>query len=168
MELYEMANPIGRPPRYQRAEELWKKFEDYATWVKNTPIQASIALQGKKTAGTMEKGQQGTHHVTRPLTLDGFKVFAHISDWPMFKRTKKYQTKDFLVVIRAIEDIIRDNQVSGAMANVFNSNLVARLNGISDKQEVMGKDGGAIKYSDMTKEQVDAEARRLAQSILND
>lgn len=168
MELYEMANPVGRPPRYKRAEELWRKFEEYASWVKKTPIQASVALSGKRATGATEKGQQGTHHVTRPLTLDGFKVFAHISDWPMFKRTKKYQTKEFLVVIHAIEDIIRDNQVSGAMANVFNSNLVARLNGISDKQEVMGKDGGAIKYSDMTKEQVDAEARRLAQSILND
>lgn len=52
----------------------------------------------------------------------------------------------FPTIIHAIEESIKAQQVDGAVLNRFNSNLVARLNGIADttKTEVTGKDGSDL------------------------
>ncbi|MFQ8804135.1 MAG: hypothetical protein ACLR8Y_02130 [Alistipes indistinctus] len=42
----------------------------------------------------------------------------------------------FLEVIRAIENTVIAQQLDGAMLNKFNANLVARLNGIAETQNI--------------------------------
>jgi len=161
-------NPLGRPPKFKTAEELWSKFIGYVELMNNTPIKVNQFTKqkgGKQNNG----GDVGMNMVQHPLTLVGFRLFAGISDWSMFKQTKKYQTKEFLVVIRAIEDTIREHQVGGAMVNLYNSNLVARLNGIADKTEMTGKDGEPIRVDvkEMSDEEIRNEIMRLRKSMEN-
>ena len=49
---------------------------------------------------------------------------------------KKNCSEDFLGVVRAIEQTIDNQQIEHAMVGVFNSNLVARIQGIKDQTDV--------------------------------
>lgn len=131
-----IASKVGRPPKFKTPLELAEIADKYFAWCEANPIETSKRkLVGAKQTGkgSEAKSDETVFTAKRPYTLDGFCLFANIPHWPMFKQTKKYQTKEFLTVIYAIEATIRDQQVSGAAVGIFNSNLVARLNGIADK-----------------------------------
>ena len=87
---------------------------------------------------------QNKAKVGRPYTLYGFLAWANIANWTEFKRPEFRHKPDYLRVINAIENSIKAMQVDGAMVGVYNSNLTARLNGISERTEVTGADGGAL------------------------
>ena len=130
----------GRPPKFKTPEELEAKAEEYFKWCDANPIR----IYKRKDAGANQtaksgsgvKSQEGEAFANRPYTLDGLCLHLGISDWSAFKVSECYQTPEFLGVIRALEMRVRDQQVSGAMVGVYNSNLTARLNGIADTQNV--------------------------------
>ena len=130
----------GRPPKFKTPEELEAKAEEYFKWCDANPIR----IYKRKDAGANQtaksgsgvKSQEGEAFANRPDTLDGLCLHLGISDWSAFKVSECYQTPEFLGVIRALEMRVRDQQVSGAMVGVYNSNLTARLNGIADTQNV--------------------------------
>ena len=49
--------------------------------------------------------------------------------------TNNKDSEEFIIVIDAIKETIRAQQVSGAAAGVFHHNIIARLQGMTDKQE---------------------------------
>ena len=49
---------------------------------------------------------------------------------------KKDSHEDFSVVITHIENVIRTQQLKGAIVGAFNPNIVSRIIGLSDKQKV--------------------------------
>ena len=49
---------------------------------------------------------------------------------------KKGSHEDFSVVITRIENVIRTQQLEGAIVGAFNPNIVSRIIGLSDKQKV--------------------------------
>ena len=73
------------------------------------------------------------------------------------------EPKDFLIIIRAIENAIQQQQVSGAMVGIYNSNLTARLNGLADvtKSEVSSK----VTVNQMSDEEIEAEIKRISESM---
>ena len=94
-----------------------------------------------RTSGSKEIISNDSELKPHSWTLGGFCLYAGITNWTTFKETKKYQTREFLRVIYTIEQTIVEHQISGANVGLYNHNLVARLNGLSEKQEVTGKDG---------------------------
>lgn len=147
--LWEVApNPLGgRPLKFKSPDKLWKKFLAYCQWVDDNPWEeknASNSIHGSK-GESSNSMQQYVRVYQRAYTLYGFSVYAGIYNWTGFKKT--YMEKDgFPTIIHAIEESIKAQQVDGAVLNRFNSNLVARLNGIADttKTEVTGKDGSDL------------------------
>lgn len=132
-----IASKVGRPPKFKTPLELAEIADKYFAWCETNPIETSKRkLVGAKQTGkgSEAKSDETVFTTRRAYTLDGFCLFANISDWNAMKKTKKYQTREFLGVIHAIEATIRDQQVSGALAGVFNANIVARLNGLADVQ----------------------------------
>lgn len=51
---------------------------------------------------------------------------------------------DFFGVVTHIREIIRQNQLEGAMVEAYSPNIVARLLGLVEKKELTGKDGGNL------------------------
>lgn len=154
-----MKNPCGRPPRYTKASDLWDDFESYCQWVDDNPWQSKSATSGLNDSGDGSKRnniQQTVKVQQRPYTLYGFCAFAHIPKWCDFKRNYESK-KGFLAVIYAIENCVRAQQVDGAMLHRFDSNLVARINGIADKQvnEITGKDGEEFKFPKLSIEDIE-------------
>ena len=127
----------GRPPKFKTPEELEAKAEEYFKWCDANPIR----IYKRKDAGanqTAKNGsginsQEGEAFANRPYTHDGLGLYVGVV-WKDFRAY--HQDDEFSEVIRTLEARVRDQQVSGAMVGVYNSNLTARLNGIADTQNV--------------------------------
>lgn len=119
----------GRNPAFSSPEELKQRADEYFAWTDANPYQqVKIFPNGKRTT-------KGIVPVMKAYTLYDFWDFCGVSEYWYynFKSNKKLCTDAFLQVLREIETKIRANQVRGALSGFFKENLVARLNGISDK-----------------------------------
>lgn len=142
----------GRPPKFKTPDELEKLAEEYFAWCEANPIKiykrkdasARQAAKNGSSAGSAENEM----YITRPYTLDGFCLWSNIGDWTSFKSSAAYQSDEFRGVIYAIEQTIRDQQVSGAMVGMYNSNLTARLNGIADTTKTEATVKAEVKNED--------------------
>lgn len=136
LELFRRA--VGKPPKYKDWRELSDKFEEYLEWSKKNPINTFDRVQASKKGGKESNDQQAAQFkgtVERPLTLEAFCLFATIANWQEFKKAKCRQTKEYLMVLRAIEDTTRMNMINGAVVGMYQQNLVARWHGLSEKVE---------------------------------
>lgn len=154
-------NPVGRPPRFKNAGELWEKFVEYCHSVDNNPWQlksGSSAIDDRGEEAKSNYLRQEVKPVQRAYTLYGFCAFAGIHyKWADFY--KNYKDKQgFKQVLDQIENVVCAQQVDGAMINQFNGSLVARLNGLADKtiQEIVGKDGEDFKWPKLTMDDIEA------------
>jgi hypothetical protein len=82
--------------------------------------------------------------MNRPYTLKGFCLYCGACEaW--FKEFKRRDlSNDFIAVIHKIEDIIYNQKFEGAAIGIFNSNIIARDLGLTDKQEHDNKHSGSI------------------------
>ena len=130
----------GRPPKFKTPEELQEKAEVYFQYCDTHPIEvwqrkAAAANQSAKN-GSGVKSDEGTMYIRRPYTLDGLGLWCGIANWRDFRAN--HASDEFSTVIRTLEARVRDQQVSGAVVGMYNANLVARLNGISESVQVEG------------------------------
>lgn len=113
-------NKGGRPRTAPATpDELWELFVKYVQWCAEHP------------APSRKQGET----IPRPLTWDGFLAFMGLG-YSSYDYKDYYGKKDgFSVVITRIDNIIRANQLDGAMVGTFDSNLTARIGGYTDKTE---------------------------------
>lgn len=131
-----MRNPCnGRPPRFQKPEELWNEFTAYCQWIDDNPWQNKQASNSmnENDFGKNNSMRQGVNVKQRAYTLYGFCAYAGTYKWADFKRSY-IKKKGFSEVISAIETCVLSQQVDGALLHQFDSNLVARINGLADRQ----------------------------------
>ena len=122
----------GRPPRFATAEDIWTEFCAYVKFTDGYKIELpQHIVKGNK----REEGRGG--QVSQPLTLDGFMAFCGIGQcWKDFARYQCERGEDFSTVITRVRNTVRTDQIAGGLAGVYNSNLTARLNGLTDRQDV--------------------------------
>ena len=123
----------GRPPKFKTPEELEAKAEEYFKWCDANPIRIykSKGAGVSRTAanGSGEKADEGEKFVDRPYTIDGLALHCGIGNWYQWRDD---QPEEFRSIINALEARVRDKQVVGALAGVYNTNLTARLNHIAE------------------------------------
>lgn len=157
--VHKIPNPCGRPWKVKSASELWEKFVIYCDDVENNPWQLktgsnSIAGAGGSSANSM---RQEVRVLQRAYTLHGFCAFSGIAaKWADFKQ-RNIERKGFRDVIMQIENVVCAQQLDGAIIHQFDGGIVARLNGIADKQvtEITGKDGSEFKFPKLSQEDID-------------
>lgn len=157
--VHRIPNPVGRPFKIKSADELWNKFVAYCDDVENNPWQVktgsnSIAGENGKQSNSM---RQEVRVMQRAYTLYGFCAFCGIvQKWADFKRGN-LKRKGFVDVITQIENVVAAQQLDGALIHQFDSNIVARLNGLADKhiQEVTGKDGENFTFPKLSLKDLD-------------
>lgn len=133
---------IGRPPKFETAGDLFDKLVEYCEYCDANPMTVDVRSKMKRNSSRGDTSELGNMTIKRPYTLDGFCLFAGIfSTWAQFKSNAKRREDwaDFETVINACEQVIRDQQITGAMIGVYSERLTARLNGIADKQELDAK-----------------------------
>lgn len=129
---------IGRPAKFPTAEDLWREALAYFDWCDDNPIMTNNKRK-KSRSETSESQSMEQEPVSRPYTLDGLCLWCNIlTPWATFKRDcgRRADAEDFAIVINACEQCVRDQQVTGAMIGLYSERLTARLNGITDKQEL--------------------------------
>ena len=150
-EYYKRREKDGRELIYGSPEllldEAYKSFD----WCKNNPFYKREVLKGGIQAGRIIKVE-----VDRPYTIEGLCVFVGIS----VQTFSNYgEREDFFGVVTHIREIIRQNQLEGAMVEAYSPNIVARLLGLSDKRELTGEGGKDLTINitpkDSTKEAID-------------
>lgn len=125
----------GRPPTYKEPQELYAHFEEYKEWTNNNPIKVHDFV-GKD-------GQEVFRLRQRPLSFDGFCSYIfrtyklYIAQY--FEQSEGHYEK-FIGICRAIKQEIRQEQIDGGMAGIYNPSITQRLNGLTEKVQHEGGD----------------------------
>lgn len=111
-------------------EKLWELFLAYKKEVKDNP-RIKVEYVGKD-------GDTKHTPIERPLTVDGFKSFGayQVGTLHHYFTNPEGAYDEYRTIITRIREEIRSEQIDGAMVNHYNSNLTARLNGLTDKQDI--------------------------------
>jgi hypothetical protein len=119
----------GRPRKINSPEELLELFNGYLDWVKENPVRKMVFVG--------RDGNKEYELVDRPLSIDGFEVYCYTKDITVehYLNNKNGSYEDFCSISTRIKRIIRENQISGGMAGLYNASLTARINGLAEKQE---------------------------------
>ncbi|CAB4128335.1 DNA-packaging protein gp3 [uncultured Caudovirales phage] len=122
----------GRPKKIPSAFDLWEAFERYRQHVKNNPFKVHD-FRGKDVEEVYIEKE-------RPLSMEGFsnycwekKIHAFVDD---YFHNKEGRYDDFATICTRIKATIRENQIAGGMAGVFNPSITQRLNNLVEKSEV--------------------------------
>ena len=121
----------GRPRIFKSPDELWDAFVLYREWVKSNPILVHDYV-GKD-------GVEVYRQRERPLIIEGFEVWLMDNGYVSYPDLTKYfdgTHKEFVPVSARIRNTVRQEQVAGGMAGIYNPSLTARINGLTDRQEV--------------------------------
>jgi hypothetical protein len=122
---------MGRHKNIQSPDQLWKLFQEYAEHTKKNPIKVKDWVGGMAKPVIREK--------ERPLTHEGFSLYlfekgimADVKDY-FSNRDGRYES--FVPVCSRIREAIRQDQISGGMAGIYNPSITQRLNGLVEKTE---------------------------------
>lgn len=138
--IWEARSTAGPKPKFKTSEELWAACCEYFAWVHENPLLEGIAYQGAVSDKGLPK--------MRPFTITGLCIFLDISrsTWDEWRRTRP----DLSDTITMADQVIYTQKFEGAAAGMLNANLISRELGLADRQEVTGKDGGAIETKDVS------------------
>jgi len=145
----------GRDKIFSDKNSLWSAACEYFEWVDSNPLVENKAaqFQGEQVDLTINKA--------RAMTLDGLHIFLDISTqtWSDYRGRE-----DFIDVVANIERVIRTQKFTGAAADLFNANIIARDLGLRDSttSEVTGPGGGPILVSEISDEELAEEIAKYA------
>jgi hypothetical protein len=133
---WEARSTHGRNPIFKKPDELWTACAEYFEWVEENPLYEDklVTFQGSATHEPVAK--------MRAMTISGLCIFLDIGvqTWHDYR-----DKEDFSEVTKRVDEIIRTQKFQGAAADLLNPNIIARDLGLSDKQELSGPNGGALK-----------------------
>lgn len=128
------ANSDFDPPLKQKAytpKELLEEFEEYVQWRDENPLMVEDYVG--KDAEKVDRQKK------RVLTKEGFEIFlykkggAYCLDHYFYNRDGAYES--YVGICAFIKKIIKEDQISGAMAGIYHPQITARLQGLVEKVE---------------------------------
>ena len=130
----------GRPLSY-KPKELLEKFVEYIEWAKAHPIENIYETSGTSFSGD-SYGNTNKNLKPRLISIGGFLVFIGKTEswWKMLEEGKR--AEEFLKVKEKIKNYCENYQKEMAAAGIFKENIISRLLGLKDKQEVENKGEG--------------------------
>jgi hypothetical protein len=139
---------------FTTATELLVAASEYFQWCDDHPLlEEDVAVyQGDVTRYDRSK--------VRPYTLRGLGIYLNVS----FVRLERYRVDnaDFGAAMELIDQVIYTQKFEHAAAGLMNASIIKSDLGLTDKQELTGANGGAIKTLELTTEaHILDEARRL-------
>lgn len=115
--------------RYDNPMTLQKSFSDYMLWASKHPFKRNEVI---KTG--VRAGQVVEYETRRPLSLQMFLGFIGMPKSVWYNKRKK---EGFVELCEMIEDVIGANQIDGALAGVYDSSLVSKLNKIGEEIHIV-------------------------------
>jgi len=116
----------GRPKNVETPELMWKLFEDYIIHTKSNPflVKDWVGKDGNEIKREKEK----------PLTLQGFENYCRrkVGEVGQYFVNQDKGYTDFLTICHAIKMEIKQDQIEGGMAMIYNPSITQRLNGLTE------------------------------------
>lgn len=112
---------------------MWDLFTEYKETTKGKPIKEHDFV-GKDAIEVHRKKE-------RPLTMEGFNNFVANKEGVRSKGVEQYflnlnsAYEEYLGICSRIKQEIRQDQIEGGMAGIYNPSITQRLNGLVDKTE---------------------------------
>lgn len=127
---------MGKHKYIETPEKMWELFEQYKAYTKSRPILVQDFV-GKD-------GDEVNRKKERPLTIDGFECWCYdndiISDLSNYFANSDNKYSDYSTICSRIRKAVRTDQIEGGMSGIYNPSITQRLNGLTDKSEVMVKE----------------------------
>ena len=144
-QFWKLRSSHGRDYLFKNPDDLWLAATEYFNWCDAHPWFKVEVLKGGDRAGEKVKVPNA-----RPYTLSGLCVYLDASEnyWHSFKKNVDL-SKDFLLIVSRVEEIINTQQFEGASVGAFNANIIARKQGLAEKSEHTGKDGAPLSAPSM-------------------
>lgn len=123
---------MPKPKLISSPDELYTLFLAYKKYIKADPIKIKDWVG--KNAMKVDREKE------KPLTMEGFENYvADIPGMPMsldqyFSNKDKRYVK-YVSICSRIKRMIRQDQIEGGMAGVYNPSITQRLNGLAEKTE---------------------------------
>lgn len=112
-------------------EKLWEHFQSYREHIKSRPFKVKDWV-GKD-------GDQVEREKERPLTMEGFEMYCFenniISDLGNYFANTEQRYSEYITICSRIKQAIRQDQIEGGMAGMYNPSITQRLNGLTEKSE---------------------------------
>ena len=126
---------MGKHKYIESSEILWGHFEDYKDYVDRNPIKKQDYV-GKDAILVYREFQ-------RPYTMEGFENYLAnndiIEDLSNYLANSGGNYSEYSTICSRIKREIKQNQIEGGMAGIYNPSITQRLNGLVDKKEVEQK-----------------------------
>lgn len=122
---------MGKHKYIETPEKMWEYFESYKLWVKENPIlvQDYVGKEAEMVYRTKE----------RPLTIEGFENYLEdkkiISDLGKYFSNDGGNYNDYRTICSRIKRNVRQDQIEGGMAGIYNPSITQRLNNLTEKTE---------------------------------
>lgn len=123
---------VGKPRAIESPEEFERLANEYIEWVQNNPVQKTItaSFQGVIT-------HRKVPHA-RPMTQYGLAAHMGIG----LSTLKDYGNYDeYSAIYRHICAVMTAHNIDGASSGDMNGNIIARIEGLADKQDLTSSDG---------------------------
>ena len=141
---------VGKPRAIESPEQFEKLANEYIQWVKDNPVMKTItaAFQG------VISYEKVPHD--RPMTQYGLAAHMGIG----LSTLKDYGSRDeYSAMYKRICSIMTAHNVDGASSGDMNGNIISRIEGLADKQDMTSSDGTmtpkpALDASKLTDEQL--------------
>ena len=131
---WEWRKKVGKPKAIQTPEKLWELACEYFQSVEDTPFVKEELIKGG-----MFAGDKGRINLQAPYTWYGLEAYLFekgiIGRLDEYKRNVTGSYEEYQDVLCAIENEMRQRNLGGAAAGVFNSNTIAAIHGLAKKVE---------------------------------
>lgn len=132
---------MGRHKTIETPEIMLDLFNQYKAWTKKHPIKVVDWVGGM--------GKRITRKKERPLTMEGFEIFCYeneiIGSIDQYFSNYENRYSDFVGICSRIRKIIREDQIAGGMAGIYNPSITQRLNNLVEKVQEDGTKDVTIK-----------------------
>jgi len=122
---------MGKNKYIETPEILWEYFEKYKKDTKSRPFLVKDWV-GKDALDVYREKE-------RPLTIEGFECWLFdqsiIGDLSHYFANTNEKYTDYLTICRAIKKSVRQDQIEGGMAGMYNPSITQRLNGLVEKTQ---------------------------------
>lgn len=121
----------GRLKAIESPEVMYELFQAYCEHTKANPIKVKDWVGGMAKPVVREKEV--------PLTMEGFEIYGFrqgiVIGLDQYFANREGRYEDFVSICSRIRKEIRDDQIKGGMAGIFNPSITQRLNNLVEKTE---------------------------------
>jgi hypothetical protein len=136
-EFWKLRAKHGRDKLFESSELLKEAASEYFQWCIDNPLKAEDFIRGGERAGEVIEVNK-----MRAFTIEGLCTYLdvnvqYLNDLEKSLKDKTDQSsKDFSVVITWAKQVIRQQKLEGAAANLLNATIVSRMEGLVDKSSL--------------------------------